>query len=89
MNLYGLTVFCGGIPVSIAAVKNDRHFYHAISNTIYKNLVGVRFTMNVYDNGVVLQSTTIPETFLGSTLPFVYQNRKLELRVYPETLSYN
>lgn len=87
MKLYGLTVFCGGIPVSISAVKNDRHFYQAISNTIYQQTPGVRFTMNIYDNGIIVQSTTVSDTFLGRTLSFVYQNRKLELRVYPETLS--
>lgn len=89
MKVYGLTVFCGGIPVSIAAVKNDRHFYQAVSNAVYKSLPGVHFTMNIYENGLILHSTMIPETFLGSTILFVHQNRKLELRVYPETLSYN
>lgn len=85
--MYHLTVFCGGIPVSISAVRHDKHFYQAISNAICNKLVGAMFTIKVYDNGVVLDSSPLHESFLGSTLPFVYGNRRLELRVYPETLS--
>lgn len=85
--LYHLLVFRGDIPVSISAVKNDRYFSHAVSNAIYKALVGSLYTIKIYDNGIVVDGTNIPERFLGSTIPFVYQNRTVELRVLPYTLS--
>lgn len=87
MKIYHLAVFCGGIQVSISAVKREKQFFQALSKAVNDRLVGVLFTMNVYDNGVVIESGNISEKFLGSTIPFVYGSRQLELRVYPETLS--
>lgn len=87
MPFYHLGVFCGGVEVSISAVRHDKHFLQALSKAVNDKLVGVFFTMNVYDIGVIIKSGNISDKFLGSTIPFVYQNRQLELRVYPETLS--
>lgn len=87
MTLYHIGVFCGGIQVSISAVRRNKHFFQAISKAINDALVGTLFTMNVYDGGVVVDGSNVSEKFLGSTIPFVYQNRKLELQVYPYTLS--
>lgn len=84
--IYHLSVFKGGVQVSIAAVKNERNFYHSLTKAIYDKLVGVIFTMKIYDGGVVIDGSNISEKFLGSVIPFVYQNQVLELRVYPETL---
>jgi hypothetical protein len=87
MKYYHLQVFCGGIPVSISAVKNERIFFQTISKLLSDTLVGAMFTMRLHDEGIIVESGNITNKFLGSTIPFVYQNRKLELRVYPETLS--
>jgi hypothetical protein len=86
MKLYCIQVFCGGIPCSISAVKNERIFFHTISKVLHDTLVGAMFTMKVYDGGIIVESGNISDKFLGTTMPFVYQNRKLELRVYPEML---
>jgi hypothetical protein len=85
MKCYFLQVFCGGIPVSISAVKNERIFFHTVSRVLHNTLVGAMFTMKIYDGGITVESGNITDKFLESTIPFVYQNRKLELRVYPET----
>jgi len=84
MKYYCIQVFCGGIPVSISAVRHDKQFYQAISKVLYNVLAGALFTMTIYDHGIILESGNISDKFLGSTIPFVYQTRKLELRVYPE-----
>jgi hypothetical protein len=84
MKCYYLQVFFGGIPVSISAVKNEKFFFQSVSNAIYKTLPGVHFMIRVYNEGIVLEGDTIPERFLDSVIPFVYQNRKLELRVFPK-----
>lgn len=84
---YFLSVFCGGIPVSISVVRHDRQFYPAVSRALYSHLVSIYFTIQVFDEGIMIESNSIPERFVGSTIPFVFGNRKLELRVYPETLS--
>lgn len=87
MKLYHLGVFCGGIQVSISAVKNERIFYYTIQKLLNDNLVGAMFSFKLYDGGIVVESGNIADKFLGSVIPFVYQNRRLELRVYPETLA--
>ncbi len=87
MKFYHIHVFFGGVQVSISAVKNDRKFYQTISEAIYKRLAGYHFMIKVYNGGFILESNSLPETFLGSTIPVVYQNRKLELWVYPEELT--
>ncbi len=84
MKCYYIQVFCGGIPVSISAVKNEKFFFHTISKVIHNTLVGAMFTMKICDDGITVESGNISDNFLGATIPFVYQNRKLELRVYPE-----
>ena len=87
MTRYLVQVFNGDIPVSISAVKNERIFFHTISKTLHEKLVGCLFTITLYDVGILVESGNISDKFLGTIIPFVYQNRKLELRVYPETLS--
>lgn len=84
--IYHIGVFAGGIQVSISAVKNEKHFYYAIQKVLNDTLVGAMFGFKLYDGGVVVESGNISEKFLGSVIPFVYQNRRLELRVYPEAL---
>ena len=87
MKYYYIHVFCGGIQVSISAVKNETAFFQTLSRTIYNRLVGIHFMTRVSNDGVVLESTSIPDSFLGSTIPFTYQSRSLELRVYPQAFS--
>lgn len=87
MKFYHIAVFCGGVHVSISAVKHETQFFQALSRAIYAKLAGVHFMTKVYDGGILLESNTIPDSFLGTTLSFLYQNRLIELRVYPETLS--
>lgn len=87
MTVYHLSVFCGGVQVSISAVRQERNFNQALSKAVYDRLVGALFTLNIYDGGVIIESSNISDAFLGSTIPFVYGNRNLELRVCPETLS--
>ena len=87
MALYHLGVFCGGIQVSISAVKNDRHLYHAFSKALSERLVGAFFTMKVHDSGIIIESGNISDSFLGMTIPIVYGNRIIELRVYPEKVT--
>lgn len=84
MKFYCIQVFCGGIPVSITAVKNDRIFCQTVSKILYDLLVGAMFTLRIHNDGIIIESDNISDKFLGSTMPFVYQNRRLELRVYPE-----
>lgn len=85
--LYNLLVFREDIPVSISAVKHDRYFVQAVSNAICNALVGVMFTIKFYDNGIVIDSPNLSDTFLGTTIPFIYMSRKIELRVFPHTFS--
>ena len=87
MAIYHLAVFNQGVQVSISAVKNERTFYYTIQKLLNDTLVGAMFSFKLYDGGIVVESGNISDKFLGSVIPFVYQNRKLELRVYPETLS--
>lgn len=84
--IYHLGVFKSGVQVSISAVKNERNFYYTIQKVLNNTLVGAMFSFNLYDGGVVVESGNISDKFLGSVIPFVYQNHTLELRVYPETL---
>lgn len=84
--MYHLAVYCGGIPVSISAVRHEKFFNQVISKVLSQTLVGAFFTTRLYDGGIVVESGNISDKFLGSVIPFVYQNRRLELRVYPETL---
>jgi hypothetical protein len=86
MKYYHIQVFCGGIQCSISAVKNERIFFHTISKVLHSTLVGAMFTMKVHDDGVIVESGNITDAFLGTTIPFIYQNRRLELRVYPEAI---
>lgn len=86
MKFYHIHVFYGGIQVSISAMKNDPKFFYTLSRAIYDKLPGIHFTTKLYDYGIILESTAIPNSFLGSTISVVYVNRKLELRVYPETI---
>ncbi len=86
MKYYHVQVFCGGIQCSISAVKNERIFYQTITKLLHDRLVGALFTMRVYDGGIIIESSNISDAFLGTTIPFVYQNRRLELRVYPEAI---
>lgn len=85
MKCYFLQVFCGGIPVSISAVKNERLFFHTVSRVIYSTLVGALLTIRIHDDGIIVESVNVSDNFLGTTIPLVYQSRKLELKVYPET----
>lgn len=87
MAIYHLGVFCEGIQVSISAVRRDKNFYNAVSKVIHETLIGALFTMKVYDGGVIIDGSNISDKFLGTTIPFVYGKRSVELRVYPETLS--
>jgi hypothetical protein len=87
MKFYHINVFYGNVPVSISAVKNNTHFFQALSKALYDKLIGVHFMTKVYDGGVILESDTIPDSFLGTTIPFLYHNRKVELRVYPQALT--
>lgn len=84
--IYHLGVFKAGIQVSISAVKNERNFYYTIQKVLNNTLVGAMFSFKLYDGGVVVESGNISDKFLGSVIPFLYQNHVLELRVYPETL---
>ena len=86
MKLYHIHVLCGGIQVSISAMKNDTKFFQTLSKAIYDKLPGVHFMTKVYNYGVILESNNIPDSFLGTTIPFVFMSRKLELQVYPEAL---
>lgn len=86
MAIYHLAVYFGGIQVSISAVKNERNFYYTIQKVLNDTLVGAMFSFKLYDGGIVVESGNITDKFLGSVIPFVYQNRRLELRVYPEVL---
>lgn len=86
MTIYHLAVFAGGIQVSISAVRHEKVFYYTIQKLLNDTLVGAMFSFKLYDGGVVVESGNISNKFLGSVIPFVYQNRILELRVYPEAL---
>ena len=87
MKCYYLQVFAGDIPVSISAVKNEKFFFRTVSQAIYNQLIGVHYMTRLHDAGIILESNNIPESFLGTIIPFVYQNRKLEMRVYPQVLA--
>lgn len=86
MPIYHLAVFKEGVQVSISAVRHERNFYYTIQKVLNETLVGAMFSFKLYDGGVVVESGNISGKFLGIVIPFVYQNRKLELRVYPEVL---
>jgi hypothetical protein len=87
MKYYYIQVFRGGIPVSICAVKNETLFYQELSRAIYNRLSGIHFMTTIYDDGILLESNNIPDSFLGSTIPFVYRNHIVELRVYPQAFN--
>lgn len=84
MKHYYIHVVYGGVQVSISAVKHETAFFQALSRAIYDRLVGIHFMTRVCDDGIILESNSIPESFLGTTIPLLYHNRKLELQVYPE-----
>jgi len=81
MKYFQLHVYCGGVDVSLIAVKHDRSFRHEISRTLSLHLQGIRYSAHIAEDGIVVQSLSVPDGFLGATLPFFFQNRKLELRV--------
>jgi hypothetical protein len=74
-------VYCGGIEVSLIAVKKDELFFRTISRALYKYLQGLHASIRIGDEGILVESPSIPDGFLGSTIPFFFQNRALELRV--------
>lgn len=81
MKYFQLHVYCGGIPVSLIAVKHDKLFNQTISRVLYTHLQNVRYSVHIAEDGIVVQSLSLPDGFLGATLPFFLQNRQLELRV--------
>jgi hypothetical protein len=86
MKCYYIQIFFGGVQCSISAVKHERIFYQTISKLLHDKLAGAMFTLRVYDGGIIVESGNISDAFLGTTIPFIYQNRRLELRVYPEAI---
>ena len=81
MKYFQLHVYSAGIEVSLIAVKNDAKFFQAIARGVYKSIPGVQCSVQIGNEGVVIESQSVPEGFLGSVIPFVYLNRPLELRV--------
>ena len=81
MKYSQVDVYCGGIEVSLIAVKNDQIFFGTIARALYASLSGLHASIRIGDEGILVESPSIPNGFLGSTIPFSFQNRKLELRV--------
>jgi hypothetical protein len=79
MKQHLIHVYSKDVYVNLAGVKNDPTFKQAVVNALYPKLYGIYYTVKTENAGVVLESNSLPTSFVGTTIPFQYLSRKFEL----------
>ncbi len=80
MKAYTIQIYRDGIPMSLVGVKQEKQFFWALSKILHNRLPGIDFTSRVCNDGVIVESESIPD-FVGSAIPFQYMNMNLVLLV--------